>query len=110
MFSSPAELYMTVLLGTAIAEIARFERAMLVFGSGTVVLELVVFATLRELACFAAAAVETVIEVAEVLRITIGDVAWIGATCAVTTRDGFAGRRAATRHFLHVVAVRVEAG
>ena len=47
---SSAELWMTILLRTAIAEVARFEGAVLIFGSRTVVLELVVFATLWEFA------------------------------------------------------------
>ena len=50
VFSSPTELWMTILLRTAIAEIARLEGAMLLFGGRTVVLELVVFATLWEFA------------------------------------------------------------
>lgn len=109
MFSPSAELGMTILLRTAIAEIARFEGAVLVFGNGTVLLKLMLFATLREITRLTAVAVETVIEVAEVLGMTIGDVAWVGATCAVAARGGFAGRGATTRHCLRIVAVCVEA-
>ena len=54
-------------------------------------------------------AVETVIEVAEVLGMTIRDVARVGATCAVAARGGFTGRSTATGEFLRTVAVRVEA-